>query len=351
MERPVSKPIGQHFLELDTPALIVNNSRLRTNIENTAEDLMKIGIKLIPNTATHGTSGIARTQTGYNPKSPIFVDTFQQAECFFQAGFENIIIQAPPVSSRKIDSLRHLQDSQTLILSISNVSHLDVLKKTHGRRISVLLKIPNKSDSVGFKTHEELIKLIENMETLEHLRFEGLITNANEMESIEQACEVLISAAKYLDSNSISSDQRLLNASNLILEKEFNDIPKGITGLISGTYPFYTATQNTVCSVISTVMSTPEPGKAFVDCGQKAISIDQGVPSVINYPDAEIEKMSAEHGYVIFDSSKLNLQIGDKILLAPASYSGTFNLYDFVNIIEEDKLQSIIPTDSRGAFK
>ena len=49
--------------------------------------------------------------------------------------------------------------------------------------------------------------------------------------------------------------------------------------------------------------------------------------------------MSAEHGYVIFDSSKLNLQIGDKILLAPASYSGTFNLYDFVNIIEEDKLQ------------
>ena len=61
--------------------------------------------------------------------------------------------------------------------------------------------------------------------------------------------------------------------------------------------------------------------------------------------------MSAEHGYVIFDSSKLNLQIGDKILLAPASYSDTFNLYDFVNIIEEDKLQSIIPTDSRGAFK
>ena len=91
MERPVSKPIGQHFLDLDTPALIVNNSRLRTNIENTAEDLMKIGIKLIPNTATHGTSGIARTQTGYNPKSPIFVDTFQQAECFFQAGYLNYL--------------------------------------------------------------------------------------------------------------------------------------------------------------------------------------------------------------------------------------------------------------------
>ena len=52
MERPVSKPIGQHFLDLDTPALIVNNSRLRTNIENTAEDLMKIGIKLIPNFVT-----------------------------------------------------------------------------------------------------------------------------------------------------------------------------------------------------------------------------------------------------------------------------------------------------------
>jgi len=351
MERPISKPIGQHFLELDTPTLIIDKNLLQANIEAIQADLEKASIDLIPNAAAHGTSAIARMQTGNNTKSPIFVDTFQQAECFFQAGFENIIIQAPPLSFTKKGLLRHLQDSQTLTLSISNISHLDAIRGNHGSPISVLLKITNKSDSVGFKTREELIKPIEYLATFEHLRFEGLITNANEMESMEQACEVLISADEYLDRNSISSDQLLLNASNLIFEKEFNNIPKGITGLISGTYPFHTKTQDTVCSVISTVISTPEPGKAYVDCGQKAISVDRGVPSVINYPDAEIEKMSAEHGYVIFDSSKLHLKIGDKILLSPASYSDTFNLYDFVNIIEEDKLLSIIPTDSRGAFK
>ena len=216
---------------------------------------------------------------------------------------------------------------------------------------SVLLKIPNASDSVGFKTNEELITVIEKLAPLPHIRFQGLITNAHSMHAMEQACASLLSAAEYFDSNSISCDQLLLNASNLTFETEYNDIPKGITGLISGTYPFTSKTPDSVCSVISTVMSTPEPGRAYVDCGQKAISIDHGVPSVINYPNVKIEKMSAEHGYVVFDSSNLDLQIGDKILLSPASYSDTFNLYDFVNIIEDEKLQSIISTNSRGAFK
>ncbi len=351
MERPGSRPIGQHFLALDTPALVVNKAPLRTNIENMTADLGKVGINLIPNVGTHGTYAIARTQTNYNAQSPIFVDTFQQADCFFQAGFENIVIQAPPVGLKKINSLIHLENSGTLTLSISNVAHLDGLIKAPENRISVLLKIPNASDSVGFKTKEQLITVIEKLATLPHIRFQGLITNAHSMHAMEQACVSLLSAAEYFDSNSISCAQLLLNASNLIFETEYNDIPKGITGLISGTYPFTSKTQDSVCSVISTVMSTPEPGRAYVDCGQKAISIDQGVPSVINYPNVKIEKMSAEHGYVVFDSSNLDLQIGDKILLSPASYSDTFNLYDFVNIIEDEKLQSIISTNSRGAFK
>lgn len=351
MERPVSKPIGQNFLELDTPALIVDRNLLKANIESMASDVMTTDVKLIPNAATHGTSAIARAQTNYNPKSPIFVDTFQQAECFFEAGFENIIIQSPPIGISKMESLRHLGESQTLTVSISNVAHLNTLKLAHGSHISVLIKIPNTSDSVGVKTHEDLIHITEELASLGHLQYAGLITNANAIDYMEQACAVLLSAAKYLDNNSISSDQLLVNASNLLFQKEIKNISKGITGLISGTYPFTRKPEETACSVISTVMSTPEPGRAYVDCGQKAISIDHGVPVITNYAGAKIEKMSAEHGYVIFDSSKLQFQIGDKILLSPASYSDTFNLYDFVNIIEDDKLKSVLPTNSRGAFK
>ncbi len=55
MERPGSRPIGQHFLALDTPALVVNKAPLRTNIENMTADLGKVGINLIPNVGTHGT--------------------------------------------------------------------------------------------------------------------------------------------------------------------------------------------------------------------------------------------------------------------------------------------------------
>jgi D-serine deaminase-like pyridoxal phosphate-dependent protein len=351
MERPTSKPIGHHYLELDTPTMVINTDLLKSNIKNAQSSLNGTSCKLIPNVGTHGTAEIARYQTNSDHDLPVFVDTFQQAQSFVNHGFKNIIIESPPVGVGKVESLHRLVNTAHITVSLSSLAHLNFLKHLSMENLSVLLRIPNKSDSVGIGTHQELIELVKLL--VEHFKiyWKGLITVSKGSDSLKESFKGILSAEALLQSHSFTSNELLINTSNQPLSKAQSNLPPEITGLISGNYPFEVNGSVSTCSVVSTVMSTPEPGRAYIDCGQKAISIDRGVPFVVNYENAVIEKMSAEHGYLVFDAVEMNLKIGDKILLRPANYSDTFNLYDFVNLIKNDRLESVIETAARGAFK
>ena len=351
MERPTSKPIGHHYLELDTPALLVNSKLLKSNIENAKSYLKDTSCKLIPNVGTHGAAGIARYQTNFDHEAPVFVDTLQQAHSFANNGFKNIIIESPPVGTGKVESLHRLVNTAHVTISISNLAHLNLLKHFSSENLSVLFRIPNKSDSVGIRTHQTLLELVKLLEEHFEINWKGLITVSKGSDSLEGSFKEILSAKSFLQSHFFTSNELLINTSNQSLTKAPANLPSEITGLISGNYPFEINGYFPVCSVVSTVMSTPEPGRAYIDCGQKAISIDRGVPSVVNYGNAEVEKMSAEHGYLVFDTAEMDLKIGDKILLRPANYSDTFNLYDFINLIKNDRLESVIETTARGTFK
>ena len=351
MERPTSKPIGHHYLELDTPTMVVNTDLLKSNIESAKSYFKDTSCELIPNVGTHGTAEIARYQTNSNQDLPVFVDTLQQAQSFANIGFKNIIIESPPVGVGKIESLRQLLDAAHITVSLSNLAHLSLLQGFSRANLSVLFRIPNKSDSVGIETHQELLELVKLLTEHFEINWKGLISVSKGSDSFEGSLKEIISAESFLQSHSLTSSELLINTSNQSLSKAHSNLPSKITGLISGNYPFEVNGSVPACSIVTTVMSTPEPGRAYIDCGQKSISIDRGVPSVVNYGNALIEKMSAEHGYLVFDINDINLKIGDKVLLKPANYSDAFNLYDFINLIKNDRLESVIETTARGTFK
>lgn len=330
---------------------MVNSTLLKSNIEDAKSHLQGTFCKLIPNVGTHGTAEIARYQTNSDHEALIFVDTLQQAHSFANNGFRNIIIETPPVGAGKVESLHRLANTVQVTVSISNLAHLNLLKHFSKGNLSVLFRIPNKSDSVGIRTHKTLLELVKLLEERFEIDWKGLITVSTESDSLEESFKGILSAESFLRAHSFISNELLINTSNQSLSKAHTNLPSQVTGLISGNYPFEVKGSVPVCSVVSTVMSTPEPGRAYIDCGQKAIGIDRGVPSVVNYENAAIEKMSAEHGYLVFHIDDMDLKIGDKVLLRPANYSDAFNLYDFINLIKDDQLESVIETTARGAFK
>lgn len=103
-------------------------------------------------------------------------------------------------------------------------------------------------------------------------------------------------------------------------------------------------------TVSSRVTSAPEPGRAFVDCGQKAIGRDFGDPTVAGFGAFRATAGSAEHGGVTYGADTTPLAIGDWLELRPADVATVFSLHDVVYGVRDGILEAVWPITARGAF-
>ncbi len=101
--------------------------------------------------------------------------------------------------------------------------------------------------------------------------------------------------------------------------------------------------------VLATVISRPEPGLAILDMGQKAAGADLGQPAVHGLPGACISKMSAEHGFLV--SEGLLPEIGEKVWAVPADLGSCMNLYDYLNVVRDGRLEAVWPVAGRGLYR
>ena len=100
--------------------------------------------------------------------------------------------------------------------------------------------------------------------------------------------------------------------------------------------------------VWTTAMSRPTLGRAVVDAGLKASSVDSGMPRVAELEGAEYVKASDEHG-VLKLSGGVRLAVGDKLKLIPGHCDPTVNLYDNYVCVRGGKVEAIWPITARGA--
>ena len=103
-------------------------------------------------------------------------------------------------------------------------------------------------------------------------------------------------------------------------------------------------------TVSSHVTSAPEPGRAILDCGQKAIGRDFGDPTVVGYEGFRASAGSAEHGGIAYPENATALAIGDWLELRPADVATVFALHDVAYGIRDGALEAVWPVSARGAF-
>lgn len=103
-------------------------------------------------------------------------------------------------------------------------------------------------------------------------------------------------------------------------------------------------------TVSSRVASAPDPGRAILDCGQKAIGRDFGDPTVVGYEAFRASAGSAEHGGITYPTDATPLAIGDWLELRPADVTTVFSLHDFAYGVRDGVLEAVWPIAARGAF-
>jgi len=102
-------------------------------------------------------------------------------------------------------------------------------------------------------------------------------------------------------------------------------------------------------TVSARVIGVPEPGRAILDAGQKAVGRDFGDPRLLGRPRCSAWVGSAEHGVVAFPADD-TFAIGDWLQLVPADIATAFALHDFVYATRNGVLEAVWPIAARGAF-
>jgi len=355
MERPIIKPIGSSLWDLDTPALFIDKDQIIGNWIAVKSFFLETGTKFRSN------GSVFRTPAIYHmlEVTSVYVDTVSEGLVFASAGFKDITVGRIPVSDNG-RLLESLISQSNLTICISSKEEFESLKdlietSSNANEVNILIRISLEHAQMGVEMEDIDWGEIENLNSSDGFHKIGFIFRLPVESTQGENIAILDGLSRYFKENdpcnatiqhpvvafaSSTNDPQVscpfiteIIESPLILGSSFHNH--------EGQAPF---------GVLSSIMSRPEAGLALVDCGQKAISTDRGVPEVAGLNTAYIKMMSAEHGWLILDLESESLNLGEKIVLSPADIGDTFNLYDYVNVISDQKLVAVWKVEARGKY-
>ena len=369
MERPIFKPIGTPVEQLDTPALVVDLEALDHNIETLHAFFRRRETKVRPHVESHRCPTIAHMQLAVDGTvGGISVITVGEAEVFAQSGIADIFVASEVVTKQKIARLCALARKGKLTVAVDNpqnVQDLSDAAQNAGVTLNVVVDIHTRLDLCGVEPGQPAVDLARVVSKAQGIHFKGLMTYEGAI-LVEDAEELAAESRKWIQQ--VLDTREMIEKDGMEVEAvsvggthnyEIAGAMSGVTEVPAGSYALmdYRYRKNRpqfkqAAKVMTTVMSHPEPGKAFLDSGQKAIGIDTGVPVAEGIAGATLIRMSAEHGYLQLEGDAQNsIDLGEKVWLTPWDTGTCVNVYDYINAVRDGKLEAVWDIAARGRYR
>jgi D-serine deaminase-like pyridoxal phosphate-dependent protein len=346
-----------HIDTISTPALIVDSERLDANIARWQLHANKHGVALRPHIKTHKTIEIARMQQTAGAHG-ITAAKLSEAECFVDAGWDDIFVAYPLIGIDKCHHAARLAHRCRLIVAVDSLTGVSQLAAAavHAQVvIYVRVEVDSGLHRCGVPP-EDVLHLVEAIQDASHLQFDGLFTyrgawfaganGRNPADLGREEGELLVQVAQHIrqsgtpvDSISVGSTPTGMAAATV----------PGVTEIRPGTYVFGDDMQifaqscmpsQVALTILCTVVSRPDDHTATIDAGAKTFSGDvnfermglAGYATAIDY-DASLVRMSEEHG-VLKLAPGVDLPIGTRIAMRPIHVCTTVNLSDELYLYE-----------------
>lgn len=364
--------VGMPLDEVDTPALIIELDAFEANLVRMAQAAKAAGVRLRPHAKTHKCAIIAMRQIALGAVG-VCCQKVSEAEALVQGGVRDVLLTNEIVGERKIAHLAALAREATLAVCVDdadNIAALDGAAVRAGASLDVLVEVDVGAHRCGVAPGVPVLELAKRVKAATALRFAGLQAYQGSAQHIRDhaerraAIDVAVEAA----------------GKTVALLAEHGIECRSVTGAGTGTYRFEAASglynelqagsyifmdadyaknhgegggpfdefQHSLF-VYATVMSTPAPGRAVVDAGLKASSVDAGPPKVHDMPGVDFVGASDEHGKLAFAGGEVGISLGDKLKLIPGHCDPTVNLYDWYVCVRGGFVQALWPIVARGA--
>ena len=280
---------------IETPALLLEHSRMDANIARMRTHLARLGVPMRPHVKTSKCVEATRRlfDTGVGP---ITVSTLREAQFFFEHGFTDILYGvaiAPNRFEAAADLIRAGVSLKLVLDSLETASLLAEYARTHRQAFDVLLEIDCDGHRSGLPPDSPLIVEIAQVLRAVGIDVQGVMTHAGnsyDSRSVDeivryahQERDAVVVAARRLREAGFAAPVVSVGSTPTAL---FADDLRGVTEVRAGVFIFFdlvmaglgVCTQADIAvSVLTTVIGhQPQKGWTIVDAGWMALSRDRG---------------------------------------------------------------------------
>ena len=322
-----------HVSQLNTPCLVLDTSRLASNISRMKSHLHALDVSLRPHMKTSKCAEVGQVIFDGNA-GPITVSTLREAEFFADAGYRDILygVSITPHKLARVKALMDRGVKVSLILdSLDAAARVCGWAATEGAVLTLLIEIDCDGHRAGLVPDDpHVLELAKFLATSEHADFRGFMTHGGESYNCRSVDEIRAHAA--LERDAVVSCAQKVRAEGIDCPvvsvgstptATFAENLDGVTEMRAGVFVFqdlFQATlgvcepENIAVSVLASVIShKQDQNRLIVDAGGLALSKDRSTrDGAVDYLyglvcDAErgqvidnliVEAANQEHGII-----------------------------------------------------
>ena len=380
--------------DLPTPCLLVERSRLESNLETMQARADEQGVRLRPHIKTHKTVALARMQEGLGARG-ITAAKVGEAERFVSDGFDDVCIAYPVVGDDKLRRIAELLSSARISFCVDTRESAKAASNFFAGResvVDVLLEVDVGHHRCGVDPSDDRsVKLAREFAALPGVRLKGILTHAGhvyhgprEGESKEEAMrrvsteerDTMLGFAERLHEAGVAEPGNFeISVGSTPTARHFENSELGgfrVTEMRPGNYVFNDAMQVSLGSadledcaltVLTTIVSRHRNRsgreRLFADAGSKVVATDKG-PLTDGYgqmlynarrmqplPHARIAGLSEEHSWIEVSGGS-TLAVGNRVRFVPNHACVCTNLLDVVYVVDGEEVIDTWPVDARG---
>ena len=367
--RPPAR-IGQRLEEVDTPALVLELDAFEHNLRTLA-DMARGRVRVRAHAKTSKSAEVSKRQMALGAVG-VCCQKVAEAEAMVDGGIPDVLVSNEVVGAAKIERLAQLARRAKVGVCVDdagNVKDLEAAARAAGAKLDVYVELEVGMGRCGVAPGEPALALARAVAACAHLRFGGrqayngraqhVRSNADRRALIGKAAAAVRMTRELLEKSGIPCPIVTGAGSGTFMF----EVQSGAWDEIQpGSYAFMDAdyAKNEWAAplprfehalfVLATVMSRAQPGRAIVDAGLKASSVDSGMPVVWQRPGLSYALASDEHGFIDIAPGAAAPALGDKLLLVPGHCDPTINLYDWYVCVRGGVVEALWPITARGAL-
>jgi len=363
---------GTRIWELPTPALLVDQDAMESNLEKMAAFYRTKKARLRPHGKTHKCPPLARLQLDRGAVG-ICAAKVSEAESFVEAGIADVLITSPVVTRDKYERVTALARKSPgvsiVVDQAQGARDLNDAAAAAGVRLSVLVDLNVGSDRTGIAPAAPALELARVIRKCPSLRFAGLqafaghVLHQRGFEYRKQAS--LQSLAGAVETRRLlEQDGFEVQALSVGGTGTYNvdcDV-EGVTDVQVGSYLFMDVNYRNVGGaggavfddfkpsllVLATAVSQPVRGLITIDAGYKAFATDHEPPELLDATGVSYRWAGDEQGILELRAPSRPIKLGDKLLLIASHCDPTVNLYDRFHAFRGERVEEVWPIAARG---